>query len=188
MFGRYKPGSTVSSIPLEFRTGKQRIRRFAKTEIAPAILALPDDFIHYSQNRIPTVRELARLQSFDDDFVFLGKRTTSDQNRRIDVPQYTHVGNAVPPLMARSIGRAIAKCLGFQSFDRRERDIRRARIECLLGSSAFQGYAIVPELLQSLNLLDGMGEKLCIESLHGTCELDPYSEPVFWPGGAFNAA
>ena len=74
---------------------------------SPTVVTLPDDFIHYSACRAMTVREMARLQSFDDSFVFQGKRTTGGDLRKTDIPQYTLVGNAVPPLMARAIGNAI---------------------------------------------------------------------------------
>ncbi|WP_428235405.1 DNA cytosine methyltransferase [Gracilimonas sp.] len=73
------------------------------------IMTIPDDYIHYSVGRSLTVREMARLQSFDDSFVFQGKRSTGGSNRKHDVPQYTLVGNAVPPLMARAIGMEILK-------------------------------------------------------------------------------
>lgn len=73
------------------------------------IMTIPDDYIHYSIGRSLTVREMARLQSFDDSFVFQGKRSTGGSNRKHDVPQYTLVGNAVPPLMARAIGIEILK-------------------------------------------------------------------------------
>jgi DNA (cytosine-5)-methyltransferase 1 len=76
---------------------------------SPTVVTLPDDFIHYSTHRAPTVREMARLQSFDDSFVFQGKRTTGGDKRKSEVPQYTMVGNAVPPLMARAIGNVILK-------------------------------------------------------------------------------
>lgn len=52
---------------------------------------------HYQYNRVPTVRESARLQSFPDDFIFLGKQGS----------QLKQVGNAVPPLMAQEIAKEV---------------------------------------------------------------------------------
>ena len=74
---------------------------------SPTVVTLPDDFIHYASHRALTVREMARLQSFDDSFVFQGKRTTGGEMRKFETPQYTMVGNAVPPLLARAIGNVI---------------------------------------------------------------------------------
>ena len=83
MFRKIGPGKTINSVATEFRSGKQRMRRLVADGVASAVLALPDDYIHYSRHRIPTVRELARLQSFDDDYVFMGKRTTSDAAHKV---------------------------------------------------------------------------------------------------------
>lgn len=74
---------------------------------SPTVCTMPDDFIHYAAYRPMTVREMARLQSFDDSFVFQGKRQTGGNNRQKEIPQYTLVGNAVPPLMARAIANTI---------------------------------------------------------------------------------
>lgn len=76
---------------------------------SPTILTMPDDYIHYNSPRSLTVREMARLQSFDDSFVFQGKRSTGGNKRKSEVPQYTLVGNAVPPLMARAVATEILK-------------------------------------------------------------------------------
>lgn len=76
---------------------------------SPTVCTMPDDFIHYSACRPTTVREMARLQSFDDSFVFQGKRQTGGNNRQKEIPQYSLVGNAVPPLMARAIADTILK-------------------------------------------------------------------------------
>ena len=94
-----------------YKTKKTRCRRVIENRPSPTILTLPDDLIHYNQNRIMTVREFARIQSFDDSFEFLGKRTTGGKLRKTDLPQYTQVGNAVPPLLAKAIAIEIRKAL-----------------------------------------------------------------------------
>ena len=72
---------------------------------------IPDDIVHYSQDRTLTVREMARFQSFPDTFEFVGKATTGGKRRAFEVPQYTQVGNAVPPLLGRAIGHGVFSLL-----------------------------------------------------------------------------
>ncbi|CAB5681879.1 DNA cytosine methyltransferase [Comamonas aquatica] len=74
---------------------------------SPTITSMPDDLIHYRESRTLTVRENARLQSFPDSFVFKGKYTTGGDRRKKEVPRFTQVANAVPPLIAEAIGRAL---------------------------------------------------------------------------------
>lgn len=74
---------------------------------SPTITSMPDDLIHYCESRALTVRENARLQSFPDSFVFKGKYTTGGDRRKKEVPRFTQVANAVPPLVAEAIGRAL---------------------------------------------------------------------------------
>lgn len=76
---------------------------------SPTVMTIPDDYIHYNSPRALTVREMARLQSFDDSFVFQGKRSTGGNKRKTEVPQFTLVGNAVPPLMARAVAMEVLK-------------------------------------------------------------------------------
>ncbi len=76
---------------------------------SPTVMTIADDYIHYSNPRALTVREMARLQSFDDSFVFQGKRSTGGNKRKFEVPQFTLVGNAVPPLLARAVALQILK-------------------------------------------------------------------------------
>ena len=57
---------------------------------------------HYKFNRVPTVRESARLQSFPDRFIFSGSKTS----------QYKQVGNAVPPMLGAALAKSLKKYLG----------------------------------------------------------------------------
>ena len=78
---------------------------------APTITSIPDELVHYKEPRILTVREHARIQSFPDWFEFKGKYTTGGKRRKQEVPRYTQVGNAVPPLFAEQVGLAILEVL-----------------------------------------------------------------------------
>ena len=56
-------------------------------------------YVHPEQHRVVSVREAARLQSFPDHYKFFGHK----------YEQYEQVGNAVPPLMAAALGRAVRR-------------------------------------------------------------------------------
>lgn len=71
---------------------------------SPTITTLPDDYIHYEEPRILTVREYARIQSFPDWYIFQGKYTTGGKRRTQEVPRYTQIGNAIPPLFGEQSG------------------------------------------------------------------------------------
>lgn len=88
---------------------KHAITPLAAELPARTITTIPDDLLHYAEPRVHTVREHARLQSFPDWFEFQGKFTTGGRRRVYQCPRYTQVGNAVPPLLAEAIGRAIER-------------------------------------------------------------------------------
>lgn len=111
-------------IPQEFRTKKfsQRLLKPFWGNQEPNITAtsLPDDYVHYSQPRILTVREWARLQLFPDWYRFAGKRTTGGIRRAgnpregifdREVPKYTQIGNAVPVELAERVGTHFKRIL-----------------------------------------------------------------------------
>ncbi len=89
---------------------KHTIIPLARNCQAPTITTLPDDYIHYSEPRILTVREHARIQSFNDWYEFKGTYTTGGENRKMSVPRYSQVGNAIPPLFAEQSGIIFEEC------------------------------------------------------------------------------
>jgi len=106
-----------SVIPEYLRTKKFRQRalrpRWGKGGPNITATSLPDDYVHFSQPRILTVREWARLQLFPDWYQFVGKRTTGglrragnplEGNFEREVPKYTQIGNAVPVGLAQRVG------------------------------------------------------------------------------------
>lgn len=99
------------SLSTELKTNlglkKCAIRVLDPDNAAPTITSMPDDLIHYSEPRILTVRENARLQSFPDWFAFKGKYTSGGDRRKSEVPRFTQVANAVPPLVAEAIGKTL---------------------------------------------------------------------------------
>lgn len=90
-----------------YNINKHTIIPLSARHKSPTITTLPDDYIHYSEPRILTVREIARIQSFPDWFEFKGKYTTGGKLRSKEVPRYTQVGNAIPPLFGEQAGLVI---------------------------------------------------------------------------------
>lgn len=107
--GTYDAGCKAELSKLGLDSNKRNYTVLNPAGQSPTVVTMPDDFIHYSAYRAMTVREMARLQSFDDSFVFQGKRQTGGNKRKSEIPQFTLVGNAVPPLMARAIANTILK-------------------------------------------------------------------------------
>ena len=86
---------------------KKALRVLDPDRPAPTITSMPDDLLHYSEPRALTVRENARLQGFPDSFAFKGKYTTGGERRKYEVPRFTQVANAVPPIVAEVFGIAL---------------------------------------------------------------------------------
>ena len=79
--------------------------------VSPTITGQPDDYLHYCEPRIMTVRECARLQSFPDWYEIKAKYTTGGKMRKLEVPRYSQVGNAIPPLFAELAGIVLKRML-----------------------------------------------------------------------------
>lgn len=97
-------GGDRNEIPINIRPKTGDIRKYIKYDSNKPAITITGDMrkvFHYSQNRALTVRELSRLQSFPDNFIFEGS----------SISQQQQVGNAVPPLMAESIAETIKESI-----------------------------------------------------------------------------
>lgn len=103
--------SDLVELTMSLGTKKHSQRPLSWSAPSPTIVSLPDDYVHPEVPRTMTVREMARFQSFPDSFEFRAKETTGSMRRRFEVPQYTQVGNAVPPKMAKAVGLSLKAAL-----------------------------------------------------------------------------
>jgi DNA (cytosine-5)-methyltransferase 1 len=97
-------GGSIKSLPSKFWEVRKFNKAFQRMNSKQPSLTIDTghrNYFHFKENRIPTVRESARIQSFPDSFEFLGSKTS----------QYMQVGNAVPPLLAYEIALQIKKYL-----------------------------------------------------------------------------
>ncbi|WP_010203915.1 DNA cytosine methyltransferase [Salinibacterium sp. PAMC 21357] len=102
---------SMFDLMVELKTKKHSQKALDWSQPARTVVTLPDDYVHPSEPRIFTVREMARFQGFPDDFEFRGKETTGSLRRRFEVPQYSQVGNAVSPFLSLAVGMMIADVL-----------------------------------------------------------------------------
>lgn len=103
-------GGKIKDLPREYwevRKYNKAFERMSSTRPSNTVDTGHRNYFHYSENRIPTARENARLQSFPDDFEFIGTRTS----------QYKQIGNAVPPLLAYAIAKAIYEQLQENAYE-----------------------------------------------------------------------
>ena len=101
-------GSTNACLPEEIRTKKNNVYKLDMSQPARTVTCnFRTDLLHPTMNRGLTVREAARLQSFDDDYKFFGCLTRKARW----LTQDDQVGNAVPPLLARAFADHIAKVI-----------------------------------------------------------------------------
>jgi DNA (cytosine-5)-methyltransferase 1 len=97
-------GGNIKSLPPEYwniRKYNKAFERMSSNKPSNTIDTGHRNYFHFCENRIPTVRESARIQSFPDNFEILGTKGS----------QYKQVGNAVPPLLANEIANQIKKIL-----------------------------------------------------------------------------
>lgn len=99
-----KDGGNRNDIPANLRPGSGDIRKYIRYNSQKPSYCVTGDMrkiFHYSQNRALTPRELARLQTFPDDFIFYGKSISIQQQ----------IGNAVPPKLAHQIALQVKEVL-----------------------------------------------------------------------------
>jgi DNA (cytosine-5)-methyltransferase 1 len=104
VISRVKDGGNIKDLPEEFykvRNYNAAFKRMNSQLPSGTIDCGHRNYFHYCENRIPTARESARIQSFPDTYFFTGNKSS----------QYTQIGNAVPVLLSSAIAKAILSYL-----------------------------------------------------------------------------
>lgn len=99
-----KDGGSIRDLPREYweiRKYNKAFQRMNRKKPSHTVDTGHRNYFHYQENRVPSVRENARLQSFPDNFIFKGSKTS----------QYKQVGNAVPPILGEVIAKKIKELL-----------------------------------------------------------------------------
>ncbi|MFI8577540.1 DNA cytosine methyltransferase [Rossellomorea aquimaris] len=110
-----KDGRSIKDLPEEYwaiRKYNKAFQRMNSQLPSHTIDTGHRNYFHYKENRVPSVRECARIQSFPDDFVFIGTKSS----------QYKQVGNAVPPLLGYEIAKQLQNRL--ENFEEASEEIR----------------------------------------------------------------
>ncbi|WP_413248745.1 DNA cytosine methyltransferase [Sinomonas flava] len=128
---RFESETELTNFIVGLGTRKHSQKALDPDKPARTVVSLPDDYVHPAESRTFTVRELARFQGFPDNFEFLGKETTGAHRRRVEVPQYTQVGNAVSPWQSYAVALRLKEHL-----DRYRNLIQEERVLEAVGAAA----------------------------------------------------
>ncbi len=104
IISRIKDGGNIRDLPEEYykvRNYNAAFKRMNSKLPSGTIDCGHRNYFHYTENRVPTARESARIQSFPDTYFFTGNKGS----------QYTQIGNAVPVLLSNAIAKVISKYL-----------------------------------------------------------------------------
>jgi DNA (cytosine-5)-methyltransferase 1 len=104
---KLEPGRVSRKFLLENKTKTQKKFLLGRDIHASTVTTHPDEHIHFKYPRNISLREMARLQSFPDDFFFYGRYTLNGERRKLDVSRCAQIGNAVPPFLGEALGNAL---------------------------------------------------------------------------------
>lgn len=107
-----KPGRLSKEFLAANKTKTQKKFLLGEDIYASTVTTHPDEHIHFKYPRNISLREMARLQSFPDDFHFYGRYTLNGERRKLDVSRNAQIGNAVPVFLGRALGSALREIYG----------------------------------------------------------------------------